>query len=87
MTSLDWILLVILAIMFGIGAHVLSRILKLVSWIPIVKLAIRLVGGVVSTAATVILIGSVVAPNVSAVADSTVGSWLVLISDLLWLNW
>lgn len=87
MTTLDWILLGSLVIAFGVGANILSRILKLVSWIPLVKLVIRLVGGGVAVLATTVLIGSVIAPNVAPVANSTVGAWLVLVSDLLWLNW
>ena len=87
MTTLDWIMLGATFLVFAIGANVFARILKLVSWIPIVKLIIRLGGGLVFVAAGILLVGSVIAPNVPMIANSTVGSWYVLISDLIWLNW
>lgn len=87
MMIIDWILVGGVGLVFAIGANVFDRALKLVSWIPVVKLIIRLVGGLVFAAAGVLLVGSVISPNVPTVANSTVGSWCVLISDLIWLNW
>ena len=87
MITLDWIILGATGLVFAIGANVFDRILKLVSWIPIVKLVIRLAGGLVFVVGGILLVGTVIAPNVPALAGSTVGSWYVLISDLVWLNW
>lgn len=85
MTTIDWILIVILFIAFSAGAALLRKLTKLIAWIPLVGLAISLLGGLAGVYLVSLIMAMVVAPNWPMIANSTIGSWLVLIGSL-WLN-
>lgn len=84
----------------GLVATVLDKAFKIVSWLPFLKLANRMIGGVVALLTHAVLLGVVLSFALTlaldeqwklAIEQSTLGPWLVMIGTMVstfipWFN-